>query len=110
MIKIIHIITDLSTGGAETILYKLLWGIDRSRFQNVVVSMVNFGGLGERIKSNGIPVLTLGMHLGVSNPIGLGRLLRILRKERPQILQTWLYHVDLLGLLAGKLARVSTII
>ncbi len=110
MIKIMHIITDLSTGGAERMLDKLLCRMDRSRFQNVVVSMTNLGTLGERIKSSGISVFTLGMRLGVPNPIGLGRLLRILRKERPHILQTWLYHADLLGLIAGKMARVSTII
>jgi glycosyltransferase involved in cell wall biosynthesis len=40
----------------------------------------------------------------------VAQLLRILREERPQILQTWLYHADLLGLLAGKLGNVPSIL
>jgi len=35
--------------------------------------------------------------------------LRNVREIRPQILQTWMYHADLLGLLVGKLAGVPAI-
>lgn len=110
MIKILHIITDLNTGGAEMMLYKLLSFIDRSRFNNVVVSMGDTGTLGGRIKTLGIPVYVLNMRRGIPNPLGLWRLLQILRKERPQVLQTWLYHADLLGLLTGRLLRVPSIV
>jgi glycosyltransferase involved in cell wall biosynthesis len=41
--------------------------------------------------------------------IGVWRLVLFLRRERPTILQTWLYHADLLGLLAAKLARVPVV-
>ncbi|MDD5473279.1 MAG: glycosyltransferase [Candidatus Methanoperedens sp.] len=110
MIKILHLITDLSTGGAEMMLYKLLSRMDNSRFQNVVVSLTDKGTLGGPIEDMVIPVFTLGMHRKLPNPMSLLRLLRILRKERPQILQTWLYHADLFGLLAGKFVHVPAIV
>lgn len=110
MIKILHLITDLSTGGAETMLYKLITHIDRTRFNNVVVSMTDKGTFGNRIESIGIPVFALGMQRGLPNPIGLLRLLRLLKKEQPQILQTWLYHADLLGIIAAKIAKIQSII
>ena len=90
-------------------LYKLLSQIDRSRFKNLVVSITDRGILGGRLEEMGIRVDTLDMALGVPNPLGLWRLLRLLREERPALLQTWLYHADLLGLLAGKLTRVPFI-
>ena len=110
MIRITHLITDLEIGGAEMMLYKLLSHMDRSRFRNLVVSMTEKGPLSSKIKELGIPVFTLGMKFGVPNPLGLCRLLRLLLKQRPVILQTWLYHADFLGLLAGKIARLPRII
>lgn len=48
------------------------------------------------------------MAKGRPNPLGLTRLVALLRRLRPQVLQTYLYHADLLGLLAGKLAGSPT--
>jgi glycosyltransferase involved in cell wall biosynthesis len=106
MIKLMHLINDLDTGGAETMLYKLVSRMDNSRFTNVVISMTDLGKFGGKMINKGIPVYTLGMRRGVPNPIGLLRLLRIVRQEKPLILQTWLYHADLIGLLAGKLIHI----
>ena len=108
--KLMHLITDLETGGAEVVLSKLLAHMDRSRFQNSVVSMTNEGVLGGPLKTLGIPVFTLRMRPGMPHLLALWRFVRLLRKERPMLLQTWLYHADLLGLLAGKLARVPVIV
>ena len=91
-------------------LYKLLSQMDRSRFRNSVISMVGNGPLAKKIKELEIPVYTLEMNFGVPNPRGLFRLVRLLRKQRPVLLQTWLYHADFLGLLAGKLARLPQIV
>lgn len=108
--KILHLITDLSIGGAEMMLYKLLSRMDRSHFQNVVISMTDIGMVGIRTEALGIPVYSLGMYSRVPNPISFLRLLRLLHGYRPMILQSWLHHADLLGLLAGNIARVPAIV
>jgi glycosyltransferase involved in cell wall biosynthesis len=108
-IKILHLITDLATGGAEIMLQKVLSQVDRSQFLNTVVSMTDAGSLGKQIEALQIPVFTLGLRRGIPNPLAVIRLVRLLRAERPHILQTWLYHSDLLGLVAGKLSRVPVI-
>lgn len=99
-IRILHLITDLDIGGAENMLAKLVSAADRQRFENIVVSMTNGGALRAAIEQAGIRVATLGIGRGVPNPIALFRLQRLMRTLRPDILQTWLYHADLLGLLA----------
>jgi len=109
MIKILHLISDLSTGGAEMMLHKLVAKMERSKFLNVVVSMTDRGSLGDQIESVGVPVFTLEMRRGVPNPFAMLQLRRLLMKERPQILQTWLYHSDLLGVLVGKFSGVPVI-
>jgi len=97
---IVHLITGLEVGGAEQMLTRLTTGIARDRFTSVVVSMTNAGKMGPILAGAGIEVETLGIRRGLVDPRGLTRLLRILRTRRPQVLQTWLYHADLLGLFA----------
>jgi glycosyltransferase involved in cell wall biosynthesis len=108
--KLVHLITGLNTGGAEMMLYKLLSQIDREKFDIKVISLTDVGPVGEKIKKLEIPVIGLGMKRGVPNPFFLFKLARILKREKPDILQTWMYHADLMGLLAGKLVGVPNIV
>jgi glycosyltransferase involved in cell wall biosynthesis len=101
--KILHLITGLETGGAEGTLDRLVTGMDRARFASVVVSMTGAGTIGRRMEAAGIALETLGMRRGAADPRGLLRLVRVLRRHRPAIVQTWLYHADLLGLAAHGL-------
>ncbi|MEA3323413.1 MAG: glycosyltransferase [Patescibacteria group bacterium] len=96
-------------GGAEGMLLKLLSGMDNKRFANQVVSLTDVGPIGEQISAQGIPVYALFMPNGRVNASGLVKLWRLLNTLRPRILQTWLYHADLLGLLFGKLALIKNI-
>ena len=57
----------------------------------------------------GVPVYSLNMPRGRATAHGLVKLWRLLRMMRPRILQTWLYHGDLLGLIFGKLASIRNI-
>ncbi|MEO8286217.1 MAG: glycosyltransferase [Chloroflexota bacterium] len=108
-VKVVHLITGLNVGGAETMLYKLLSGMDRERFENSVISLIAPGLMAKRIEALGIPVLSLGMMRGRPTPGHIWQLYRLLRHERPDILQTWMYHADLTGIIAGRLARVPAI-
>jgi glycosyltransferase involved in cell wall biosynthesis len=79
-------------------------------FQQTVISLTEPGVMGERIAALGIPVFYLCMKRGIPNPVGLVKLVQLIRRQRPQIVQTWLYHGDLMGLLGGKLAGVPVIL
>ena len=109
-IKLTHVITGLNIGGAEMMLYRLLSKIDREKFDVSVISLTDIGPVGEKIKELGIPFIGLGMKRGVPNPFFLFKLAKILKKEKPDVLQTWMYHADLMGLLAGRLAGIKNIV
>ncbi|MEN9539008.1 MAG: hypothetical protein RLZZ126_1243 [Pseudomonadota bacterium] len=87
-------------------LFKLLLGLDRSAFHPSVVSLTSMGDFGNRIQALGIPVWALGMKPGMSVPIGLWRLVSHLRTYRPDVVHTWMYHADLIGGLAARIAGV----
>jgi len=108
--KLTHLITGLNTGGAEMMLYRLLSKLDHKKFNVSVISLTDVGPVGEKIKELDIPVIGLGMKRGTPNPFFLFKLANILRKEKPDILQTWMYHADLMGLLAGRMAGIKNIV
>lgn len=108
--RVLHIITSLDTGGAEKMLYKLLSGMDKTRFESRVICLIPPGPVEKQIRSLGIPVESLGLERGRVSPGGLIRLLKKTRDWKPDIIQTWLYHADLLGYLAARIFGIKNLI
>jgi glycosyltransferase involved in cell wall biosynthesis len=107
-LKIVIVITGLATGGAEIMLLKLLERLD-DRFSLHVISLAPLGEIGPQIQAQGIPVESLGMRPGVPSPMAFIRLVRRLRALKPDVVHTWMYHADLLGGLAARLAGIGAI-
>jgi glycosyltransferase involved in cell wall biosynthesis len=97
------VITGLSTGGAQMMLHKLLSRIDRKKFFPEIISLTNIVDLVDKFQEIEVPVRILGMHQGVPDPRGIYQLARYFRRVRPHLVQTWMYHADLIGGLAAKL-------
>jgi glycosyltransferase involved in cell wall biosynthesis len=104
LIRICHLITDLDAGGAERALVNLVTRLDSSRFSSEVVTLIEPGVFADQLRSVGIPVTSLGMTRGRPSLSATVKLVRHLRRTRPAILQTWLYHADLLGTIAHRFA------
>jgi len=107
--RILHIISGLSMGGAEMMLYKLLLMTDRNQFNPIVISLTGEGRLGQNIKILDIPVYSMDMNSGIPNLVKVWRFARLIRKINPALIQGWMYHGNLAALLAKKLLskRVS---
>jgi glycosyltransferase involved in cell wall biosynthesis len=102
-------ITGLEVGGAETLLAKLL----EQRPEDIevrVFALIDGGEIAERIRALDVEVTGLHMQAGRPNLRSLFALTSELRRYRPDILHTWLYHADLLGSLAAKMAGVPHVI
>jgi len=98
--KILHIISGLPIGGAEMMLYKLLSVIDRDIFEPVVISLTDYGSLGNNIKNLNIPVYKMEMNAGFPNPYKVWGFIKLIRKINPELIQGWMYHGNLAALLA----------
>lgn len=108
-IHIVHLISSLDVGGAEMMLYKLISRIDPNRFQNTVICLIEVGPIGDKLRELGISVHSLGMRRGQPSLFALYRLVRLLHRKKPNILQTWLYHADLMGLIAARIANTPVV-
>jgi glycosyltransferase involved in cell wall biosynthesis len=108
MHAIAYVITELDRGGAELALRRLVQGLDRSRFRAVVFSLTDDGPVGEAIRRDGIAVHALRAQRRPAR--ALLEFVRRLRDLRPAILHAFLFHANVFGCLAGRLAGVPRVI
>lgn len=108
MKKIIHIINGLNLGGAETALYRLLQNMHgQHAFYIIVLSKPGY--YSEPISKLDIPIHYL--YIGQTNlVITCYRLIALIQKINPDIVQTWLYHSDLIGGICAKFCGIKKII
>lgn len=106
-LNVLHIVTGLTDGGAENSLYQLCQN-DRQN-QHRVVSMMDAGQYGVRFDAAGIEVICLEMPRGRVTLRGIWRLWRLMRIQRPDVVQTWMYHADLVGGVMARLAGVRAV-
>jgi glycosyltransferase involved in cell wall biosynthesis len=108
-LRIAYVITGLKTGGAEMMLEKLVCNLSPSLDVHVL-SLTSLGEIGPRLLARGVSVEALGMRPGLPSPLLFVRLVRRLAALRPDVVHTWMYHADLLGGLAARLAGVRSLI
>ena len=74
-----------------------------------VISLTTFGEVGRYLKSIGIQVYELKMKSVLDVPSAFFRLIRLIKSIKPDVVQTWMYHADLLGGIASRFAGIHNI-
>ena len=99
--KISHIITSLSQGGAEGALVRL---VCESKYPaaHTVISLSDEGIHGATLRAYGARVISMGAPSGSFSLSAFCRLVAEIKGSSPDVVQTWMYHSDLLGGLAAK--------
>lgn len=98
--KVLHIITGLGSGGAEGMLYKVLKNPSDRNIYHEVVSLKDAGVYGTKIMDLGINVHCLNINRN-NFLINLFQLVKMSKSF--DVIDTWLYHADFIGLIVGKL-------
>ena len=108
-LHVVHIISGLGQGGAETVLHRLVTAPGQQAV-HTVISLGDEGVFGVRLREAGVAVHALGMKDSpLAAPAALWRLYRLLRELRPDVVQTWMYHADLLGGVVARLAGLRAL-
>lgn len=108
-LRILFITTGLGTGGAEMALLRLIRHLPDGIIAQVI-SLTDTGTVGTRLMELGIPVEALNMRPGPSFLLAFVRLSLLIRSLRPDIVQTWMYHADLFGGVAARLAGARRVV
>lgn len=104
--KIVHIITGLQDGGAEHTLYKIC-KYD-SNNHHIVISFRGNDKYLPLLNNIGIKVYCL--NVGFFSIHKFFILIRLIRFLKPDVVQTWLLHADLIGGIAARLAGIRNIL
>lgn len=107
-LHVVHIISGLGHGGAETVLHRLLTAPTQYD-RHCVISMGDEGLFGPRLRAAGIAVYTLDMKTPMGAVKGLWRMHQLLRRLKPDVVQTWMYHADLIGGMVARLAGIKAV-
>lgn len=110
MINVLHVITGLNLGGAETSLCRLVSGIDKIRFNNSVVTIMPPGPLADYMELGGIKTICLNYARGIPNPLMIRDIAKIINEINPDIIQTWMYHSGLAVSIASFFSRQIPVI
>lgn len=91
--KILHVINSLDQGGAESTLTALVK--ESNNINHIIVSLKDYGVYGETLRCAGVKIYPLRLNkINFFNRVI--SLYFIIRKEKPDIIQSWLYISDLI--------------
>lgn len=107
--RIYHIISSLDVGGAEVSLKKLV--LRKKVDVEVKVIVLNeIGIVGKEIVESGVEVISFPLKNVFSLPLAVYKLSVLLKRGSPDIVHTWLYHADLIGGIAARMAGIKNVI
>jgi glycosyltransferase involved in cell wall biosynthesis len=110
--RVLHVITGLDVGGAEQMLGRIAGAMAPAN-NITVVSLLPGGYFAGQLRKSGVSVVELAFNRPLQVLSGVFRLARRIRRERPDIVQGWMYHGDLAALMAlalsGRRARTLLI-
>jgi glycosyltransferase involved in cell wall biosynthesis len=104
--KIVHIITGLGDGGAEHTLFKICKYDSKNK--HIVISFKKYGKYSSLLNKLGIEVYCLNANFFSIHKFFF--LIKLLQSLKPDIVQTWLVHADLIGSIAARLAGIKKIL
>lgn len=106
--QVLHIITDFDDGGAQAVLYRFITADPKNNHH--VISLMNVGWYGRRVLELGVPVHALEMPKSRVTMAGLKKLNKLIREINPDVIQTWMYHSDLIGSIMARLAGKKVVV
>lgn len=107
--KILHIITSLKIGGAESALHNLLSKFKEQNKDQHFVAYFYDGPNVEKIKNLGIPVFKISGFFSKYDPIAYFRLKKLTQKIQPDILHCALWTANIFGRLVGRSLNIPVI-
>ncbi|KKO46981.1 hypothetical protein WG68_03350 [Arsukibacterium ikkense] len=107
MLTIVHIINGLESGGAEASMFNLCT-YDKDN-KHIVISLVDEGRYYKLLTEHGIEVHCIDLKGKGWLIAKLYHLYKLLRSIKPDVVQTWMYHSDLIGGVIARLAGVKKV-
>lgn len=107
-VHIMHVLPSLDIGGMENGTVNLANNLDSARFKTTICCVLHSGPMQDRIANGRSKVVTLGQAAGLAYTLCY-KLVKLMQKEKVEILHTHNYYTALYGIPAARLSRVPVI-
>lgn len=95
MIKILYLINNIKEAGAQKHLLEVISGLDKNKFEPNLITLDDLG------------VKRIYDFSGIK---GIWRLVKIMKKDKPDILHTYLFSENILGCIAARIAGIPVVV
>ena len=102
--KIIHIINSLKKGGAEGNLFRLC-KFHKKKYKNnidiIIITLIDNGFYEDELKKLGVSIFSLNIFISSKLIYNIKKILTLrnfLKKENPDLIQSWMYHSNFVSL------------
>jgi len=102
-----HVITGMQLGGAETMLFRVIQGAADAEHEVIVLGGRDW--YSPLLEQRGIRVHHLDIKSAFSAVTGWFRLRRLISKAKPDVVQCWMYHANLVGGIAARFAGARVV-
>lgn len=107
--KVAMVINSLEVGGAEISLENLCNAISKDVTLQII-TLSGVGLIGTRMRERGYLIHECELNKSLSSFKNFFKLILLLRRFKPDVVHTWMYHSNLLGGIAAKLAGINKIV
>lgn len=111
-IRLLYVVGNFVTGGAERHLLEMWRRLDRGRFEVRIACLKREGAFTPQVEVLGLPITDLGVGRRLydfSGVRGFLRLVALVREFRPDVIHGYLFGPNLFAALAGRLCGVSVV-
>lgn len=106
-VKLVHIISNLSIGGAQLLLFDIINNLKKENLEITLVT-IDSGHYIKKFEEEGVKIIDIKQK-GLINPLIFFKLKKIIKKIQPDIVHTHLLKADFYGRLAAKSLKVPVI-
>ena len=107
--KVCHFIVGLQVGGAEMMLEKLIMNSSEN-IEHHVISLTSIGVIGKRLENNNISVYEVNINKFFGFIFFPFFIIYLLKRIKPSVVQTWMYHSDFIGGILAKICGIPMIL
>jgi len=111
-IRLLYVVGNFVTGGAERHLLEMWRRLDRSRFEVRIAVLRREGAFTPLVEALGLPIVELRVGRRIYDPsgvLGLLRLVSLVMEFRPDVIHGYLFGANLFAALAGRACSVPVV-
>ncbi|MFN3802201.1 glycosyltransferase [Belliella pelovolcani] len=110
MIRILHCIETIATGGVEQVRLTLVKGLDKDKYEYKIICTWEGGAIAEELKGEGVELIPIG---GFAQPLEWSKhkeVLKIIKSFKPHIIHGAIYEGMAMAAIGGVLGKVPVVI